>query len=114
MIPYDPNSSILEFDGNRMDLAKEYRNNLRGPFSLELQHILDKMRTTPLKGRFVILISKPFEEFSLAQLTGVRGQKPKLVEGVTYRSIAAAEWDIFKRRWADLSGVEITIEEPEK
>ena len=114
MIPYDPNSAILEFDGNRMDLAKEYRNNIRGPFSLELQQILDKMRTTPLKGRFVILISKPFEEFSLAQLTGVRGQKPKLVEGVTYRSIAAAEWDIFKRRWADLSGVEITIEEPEK
>ncbi len=112
MIPYDPNSAILEFDGNRMDLAKEYRNNIRGPFSLELQQILDKMRTTPLNGRFVILISKPFEEFSLAQLTGVRGENPKLVEGVKYSSIAEAEWDIFKRRWALLSGIEINIEGP--
>ena len=58
MIPYDPNSSILEFDGNRMDLAKEYRNNLRGPFSLELQQILDKMRTTPLKALFSFRLLK--------------------------------------------------------
>ena len=47
MIPYDPNSAILQFDGNRMDLVIEYRNNIRGPYSLALQQILDKMRTTP-------------------------------------------------------------------
>ena len=73
MIPYDPNSAILQFDGNRMDLVIEYRNNIRGPYSLALQQILDKMRTTPLKGRFVILIKKPFTEFQLAQLSGIRG-----------------------------------------
>ena len=44
MIPYDPNSAILQFDGNRMDLVIEYRNNIRGPYSLALQQILDKMR----------------------------------------------------------------------
>ena len=46
MIPYDPESAILQFDGNRMDLVAEYRNNIRGPYSLELQQILDKMAQT--------------------------------------------------------------------
>ena len=91
MIPYDPNSAILQFDGNRMDLVIEYRNNIRGPYSLALQQILDKMRTTPLKGRFVILIKKPFTEFQLAQLSGIRGSNPEIVKGVIYKSIAEAE-----------------------
>ena len=69
------------------------------------------MRTTPLKGRYVLIIIKPFKEFSLAQLSGVRGVKPKQVPGVTYHSLAEAEWDIFKRRWTFLSGVEISQED---
>ena len=28
MIPYDPKSAILQFDGNRMDLVIEYRNTI--------------------------------------------------------------------------------------
>ena len=111
MIPYDPNSSVLNFDGNRMDLVEEYRKNIRGPYSLELQQILDKMRTTPLKGRYILIITKPFKEFTLAQLSGIRGVNPKPVPGVTYNSIAEAEWDIFKRRWTFLSGVEISLED---
>ena len=77
MIPYDPESAILQFDGNRMDLVAEYRNNIRGPYSLELQQILDKMRSTPLNGRFVLLIKTPFEEFQLAKLSGIRGKDPE-------------------------------------
>lgn len=112
MIPYDPNSAILQFDGNRMDLVIEYRNSIRGPYSLALQQILDKMRTTPLKGRFVILIKKPFTEFQLAQLSGIRGSNPEIVKGVIYKSIAEAEWDIFKRRWFLLTGIKVTVEDP--
>ena len=112
MIQYDPNSAILQFDGNRMDLVFEYRNNIRGPYSLALQQILDKMRTTPLKGRFVILIKIPFKEFQLAQLSEIRGRNPKIVKGVIYKSIAEAEWDIFKRRWFLLTGIKVTVEDP--
>ncbi|MFL2812968.1 MAG: hypothetical protein ACJZ8H_04110 [Paracoccaceae bacterium] len=112
MIPYDPNSAILQFDGNRMDLVIEYRNNIRGPYSLALQQILDKMRTTPLKGRFVILIKIPFKEFQLAQLSGTRGRNPEIVKGVIYKSIVEAEWDIFKRRWFLLTGIKVTVEDP--
>ena len=112
MIPYDPESAILQFDGNRMDLVVEYRNNIRGPYSLELQRILDRMRSTPLKGRFVLLIKKPFKEFQLAKLSGIRGKDPEIVEGKVYKSIAEAEWDIFKRRWFLLTGIKVTVEDP--
>jgi len=33
MLLYDPESSIYQIDGSRMDLAMEYHDNLRGPFS---------------------------------------------------------------------------------
>jgi hypothetical protein len=112
MLLSDPDSSIYQIDGSRMNLAKEYRDNLRGPFSLELQRILDRMRTTPLKGRFVLLILEPFREFGLARLSGERGVAPSPVDNVKYNSIADAEWDIFKRRWQELTGISITIKDP--
>ena len=92
-----------------MDLAREYRDNPRGPYSLELQRILDRMRTTPMKGRFALIVVEPFRRWGLARLSGVRGVPPEPVEGVTYTSMAEAEWDIFKRRWKDLTGVTVTI-----
>ena len=113
MLLYDPDSSIYKIDGNRMDLAEEYRDNLRGPFSDELQKILDKMRTTPLKGRFALIILKPFKEFGLARMSGERGIPPTQIVGKKYYSMAEAEWDIFKLRWHELTGKTITIKDPE-
>jgi hypothetical protein len=113
MLLYDPDSSIYEIDGSRMDLAKEYRDNLRGPFSNELQKILDKMRTTPLEGRLVLIIIKPFQEFGLARLSGKRGIPPNPIKGIKYYSIAEAEWDIFKRRWRELTNIPVTIKDDE-
>ena len=84
-----------------------------GPFSSELQRVLDRMRTTPMAGRFVLLVTKPFEEYALASLSGERGVAPIPVPGVIYRSMAEAEWDIFKRRWLELSGHPVTIEDPQ-
>ena len=79
--------STFQFDGHRMDLAEEYRDNLRGPFSLELQQILDRMRTTPMKGRFALTVVEPFKKFALARLSGERGVPPTPVDGVFYHSI---------------------------
>jgi len=112
MLLYDPDGAIYNIDGTRMDLAKEYRDNLRGPYSLELQRVLDKMRTTPLKGRLVLLVVEPFKIFRLARLSGQRGISPSTVQDVRYHSIAEAEWDIFKRRWLELTGISISISDP--
>ena len=92
-----------------MDLAAEYRENPRGPYSLELQRILDRMRLTPMKGRFALIVLEPFKLWGLARLSGERGVPPTPVEEVTYTSMAEAEWDIFKRRWEELTGVSVKV-----
>ncbi|WP_282604340.1 hypothetical protein [Pelagibius sp. Alg239-R121] len=112
MLLYDPDNAIYQIDGMRMDLAREYRDNLRGPFSLELQRVLDKMRSTPMKGRYALIVDEPFRRFSLARLSGERGVPPERIDGVTYTSLAEAEWDLFKRRWQDLTSHSVTVEDP--
>ena len=112
MLLYDSNSATYEIDGTRMDLALEYRDNPRGPYSLDLQRVLDRMRSTPMKGRFALIVLEPFRKFALARLSGERGIPPVPVEGVNYASIAEAEWDIFKRRWQELTGLAITVADP--
>ena len=104
---YDQDSSIYSWDGNRMDLAQEYRNNIRGPFSSELQKVLDRMRTTPLRGRYALRVVEPFTEFALVRLSGDRMIPPIDMEGIRYRSILDAEWDIFRRRWQEITDVAI-------
>lgn len=113
MLLYDPDGARFAFDGARMDLAREYRDRPRGPFSPELQKVLDRMRTTPLKGRYALIVVKPYREFALCRLSGERGVPPETVPGVRYHSMAEAEWDIFKRRWHDLTGQPVTIEDPQ-
>lgn len=107
MFRYNENASIYSWDGNRHDLADEYRDNLRGPFSPALQNILDRMRTSPLKGRYALRVLIPFKSFALVELSGARGVPPSDVEGVTYDSISDAEWDIFCRRWKNITGVSL-------
>jgi len=111
MICYQPETPTYRWDGNRQDLALEYRRMIRGPFGLEVQKILDRMRSTPLRGRLILLVLEPFQLWGLARLSGERGVPPVRVEGVTYASMAEAEWDIFKRRWEDLTGVPVTVGE---
>ena len=112
MLLYDPDNATYEIDGTRTDLALEYRDQLRGPYSIELQRVLDKMRSTPMKGRFALVVVEPFRKFALARLSGERGVPPEVVDGVTYASIAEAEWDIFKRRWQELTGRVLDVPDP--
>ena len=113
MLLYDPDGARYRIDGTRMDLAREYRDALRGPFSPELQKVLDRMRTTPMKGRYALRVVVPFREWALCRLSGERGVPPRDVPGARYRSMAEAEWDIFKRRWRDLTGHEVNVEDPD-
>ncbi len=109
MIRHDPETPVHVWDGTRMDIALEYRNRPRGPFGLELQRILDRMRMTPVKGGYVLIVREPFRRWQLARLSGIRGFPPSPVGAVSYASLAEAEWDIFKRRWKDLTGIAVTL-----
>lgn len=109
MQPYDPDTSIYPVDGTRLDLAREFKADMRGPHSEELRRVLYRMRTMPLAGRYAVVVVEPFKEWALARLSGRRGVAPEIFEDRRFQSLGEAEWEIFKLRWEELSGVAIDV-----
>lgn len=100
---------MYEIDPKRTELAEEFK---AGPFarhSAELQLVLNRMRLEPVKGRYV-LVETGEAEYTLAQLTGKRGDPPKLLPDYVFASLEQAEWVVFKLRWRRLTGEELAID----
>jgi hypothetical protein len=85
----------------------EFRERPYGRHSPDLQRILNVMRGSPLKGRYVLVCTRPFRDWKLARHPGVRGRPVEIVEGHVFRSRAEAEWAVFRLRWKDLTGEEL-------
>ncbi|MEA2780819.1 MAG: hypothetical protein QOK29_2363 [Rhodospirillaceae bacterium] len=85
-------------------LAAEFKARPFGPHNGELQRVLNLMRAQPLPGRYALLTLVPHREWGLVRLGPPRGGKVEIVEGVRYHSPEEAEWDVFKRRWQELTG----------
>lgn len=97
--------SIFHIDPVRdLSLVKEFRDNPVGHHSANLQRVLNVLRGEPLKGKYVLVCTKPHEEWQLAILSGERGKPVRLVTGKYYRSLKEAEWDVFKLRWKAVTG----------
>lgn len=106
---YDPATSIYQFDGHRADLAQEFKDNRHGPHSEELRRILHRMRTMALEQRYCVVVIEPFRRWALARLSGRRGVPPQIFADRIFTSLAQAEWEIFKLRWRQLSGIALDI-----
>jgi hypothetical protein len=91
-----------------LPLAREFRDNPIGHHSANLQRILNLFRGEPLAGKYVLVCTKPHEEWQLGILSGVRGRSVELREPV-YRDLNEAEWDVFKRRWHAATGQELSL-----
>jgi hypothetical protein len=101
---------MFQIDPRRRELAVEFKANPFGPHSGDLQQVLNLMRAQPLPGRYALITLLPHREWALARLGPPRSGRIDLVEGVRYSSPAAAEWDIFKRRWRELTGEVLDLE----
>jgi hypothetical protein len=107
-LPVPP--SIFRIDPVRdLRLAKEFRDNPIGHHSANLQRILNVLRGEPLKDKYVLVCTKPHEEWQLAILSGERGKPVVLVPGKLYRDLKEAEWDVFKLRWQANTGEELSL-----
>jgi hypothetical protein len=97
--------SIYRIDpGRDLAYAEEFRRNPVGHHSAGLQRILNVFRGEPLQDKYVLVCTKPHEEWCLARLSGVRGKAVSMVAGKSYRSLEGAEWDVFKMRWEIVNG----------
>ena len=85
-------------------VAAEFRQHPLGHHSPELQRVLTTFRGAPMAGKYVLLCTKPYQEWKLAQLSGVRGEPPTIISSQVFTDRAAAEWEVFKRRWEQYYG----------
>lgn len=69
--------------------------------SKELQTVLDKFRRQGMAGKYITICKRPFEDYRIGIVSGVRGQPVELLEG-SFSSEEACEHAIFLKRVADL------------
>lgn len=87
-----------------MPYAQEF---LRDPFGYRspgLQRVLNVMRGLGPEGKYVVLCKEPYKRWQLGRLPARRGEAIAEIAGAEYGDLAAAERDVFLRRWRDLGG----------
>ena len=103
-----PAPSIYRIDPIRdLPFAEEFFRTPVGHQSPGLQRILTVLRGEPLKGKYVLVATKPHTEWQLARLSGERG-KPLIRLDQFYTCLLEAERDVFARRWFDATGQRLT------
>ena len=73
---------------------------LNNPFSkhdLETLKFLNKLRSTNTKNKYCLVCIEPFKLWQLAQMTGKRGNPPKLINKF-FTNLEEAERYVFKIR----------------
>jgi hypothetical protein len=106
----DPNAARYRIDPQRTDLALEFRRQIRGPYSDELQRVLHRMRWGPVGGRYLLYVLEPGRRWALARMPGERGEKVTVFDDCEFTSLEDAEWHVFKLRWKQLTGTELNMD----
>lgn len=106
----DPCAVRYTFDPTRLDLAREYRDNVKGPHSPALQQLLVRMRWGPIAGRYVLIVLEQGCRWQLGRLPGERGRKVERFDGVEFTSLDEAEWHVFKLRWHEMAGAPLALD----
>jgi hypothetical protein len=96
-------------DPNRLDLAREFKANIYGRHSGDLQRILNLFRSEPQDGQYVLVREGKLGPWALAQYDPTPGALPRRL-GPVFASWEAAEWAVFKLRWKKFTGQDLAIE----
>jgi branched-chain amino acid transport system permease protein len=86
------------------ELIEEHRRDPLGDHSDALRRVLTYFRRQPQAGKYVIVATRPWEEYAIAVLSGVRGEAPLLLEDEVFPTEREALHAVFERRVRDLFG----------
>ncbi|MEQ8965878.1 MAG: hypothetical protein RID91_08645 [Azospirillaceae bacterium] len=89
------------------EVVDEFRQNPIGHHSPNLQRVLNALRGGPLEGKYVLVCTKPFEEWVLARHSGERGKSMEILWDHRFSSKEEAEWAVFKLRWKEHTGEDL-------
>jgi branched-chain amino acid transport system permease protein len=82
----------------------EFRDRPFGHHSTQLQRVLNRLRTGPMAGKYVLVCTKPHREWMLAQLPDNAGAALRLHHNRIFHSLEEAEREVFKLRWEQHTG----------
>lgn len=97
---------MLHIDPSRTDLAREFREAPFGPFSPELQRVLQVLRGGALPGKPIVLAEGG--RWAIAAIPSERG-RPFVKEPERYDDLGEAMWQLFRRRWQRATGSELDL-----
>jgi N,N-dimethylformamidase len=99
---------MFAFDKTRLDLAREFRASPFGEHSPDLQYLLNLMRRPSDQPFYMLFVDKMNARWTLGVMDPTRRSPPQRTN-VVFDDLHAAEWHVFKRRWAALAGEELPI-----
>ncbi|NGM86029.1 small subunit of N,N-dimethylformamidase [Parapusillimonas sp. SGNA-6] len=90
---------MYEIQPEDAELLKYFRTTTTKTRPLKLNRLLNRLRMEPMEGKQVIVCTKPYSEYAIGTLGKKRGD-PVALAAKRYSSLADAQWDILKIRWA--------------
>jgi branched-chain amino acid transport system permease protein len=85
------------------ELIAEHAARPLGQHSDTLERVLQYFRRQPQAGKYIIVTTKPWEEYRIGVLSGVRGKTAEILEdSETFPTEDAAMHGVFLRRVRDL------------
>ncbi len=90
-------------------LAQEFRARPYGRHSADLQRVLNRMRSEPFSGRYVLVREHKGLPYRLGRL-GSTPADPISYTGDTFQTLEDAEWTVFRLRWRKLFGTDLPVE----
>jgi hypothetical protein len=92
---------------SRLDLVEEFRGQVFGHHSADLETLLNTMRSGFIHGKFFLLMTRVQEEWTLARFSETDPLTWQVFEEHRFDSIEAAEWAVFCERWRAIFGVRL-------
>ena len=95
---------MYEIDPSRTDLIEEFRNNLYGPYSPELNLVVNRLRLMPMGDRHILVCTKNGREWMLAKMPSKRGAQVQLFKDRIFTNYDEGIWEVFRMRWETVTG----------
>lgn len=102
----DEEAAMYEIDPQRTDLVEEFWRNPSGPYSPELNLLVNRLRLQPMGERFILVATREGGEWTVARLPNQRGRAVQLLEECVFDDYDDACRQVFRLRWQANTGLD--------
>ena len=101
--------SRYRINAGDLQFAAEFLEAPVGYHSPGLQRVLNVLRGSGPRGKYVLIVKAPFRRWALGRLPGRRGAAVEIIPDVEFTDLDDAEREIFRRRWKDATGRDLSF-----